>query len=238
MKKNLRTSTFSQESEDSLLRENGQDLKQLSSVKKKNSVKKSSKSIGQKFQSSKKSETLMEQNTEEQLSLPGVSPASLSPLPGSEEARRMTVISGQKCSGLLTRQSPIGYLQRMCLESSAWHSTRCLLIWKGKVTPQGRLLFQLAASTPRIEGIESGLLLTPKTPTGGPCPIRKIPGGGLRKLEDQITMLRTPSTTECEGGVMEIREEANAHYKLRDQIAMLPTPTDSMVTMQDLVQAK
>jgi len=37
-------------------------------------------------------------------------------------------------------------------------------------------------------------------------------------------ILKTPSTVETEGGIMEIREGANAHYKLRDQIAMLPTP--------------
>ena len=36
---------------------------------------------------------------------------------------------------------------------------------------------------------------------------------------------RTPSTSDVEGGVMEIREGANARYKLRDQAhAMLPTP--------------
>jgi len=51
-------------------------------------------------------------------------------------------------------------------------------------------------------------------------------------------LLKTPSAVETEGGIMEIRPGANAHYKLRDQIAMLPTPTDSMVTMQDMVQAK
>jgi len=38
-------------------------------------------------------------------------------------------------------------------------------------------------------------------------------------------MLKTPSSVETEGGIMEIRPGTNAHYKLRDQIAMLPTPT-------------
>lgn len=37
---------------------------------------------------------------------------------------------------------------------------------------------------------------------------------------------RTPCSSEAEGGVMEIRPGANAHYKLRDQVAtMWPTPT-------------
>ncbi|WP_296432986.1 hypothetical protein, partial [Yoonia sp.] len=33
--------------------------------------------------------------------------------------------------------------------------------WRDKVTPQGRLLFQLAPSLPRTEGTGSGLLVTP-----------------------------------------------------------------------------
>jgi hypothetical protein len=37
-------------------------------------------------------------------------------------------------------------------------------------------------------------------------------------------MLKTPSSAETEGGVMEIRPGCDGHYKLRDQIAMLPTP--------------
>ena len=210
MKKNLRTSTSSQASEDSLLQENGLDLERLHSVKKKSSARKSYKrdsgrllptpnagdskkvvdnrtvaehfnrekklkeknpklgelqiplalAIKMAFQSSQKSETLMEQNTEMQFSLLEDSHASRFPLPDSEEARKMTATSGQKCSELLVRQSLVGYLQRMCLASSKWHSTRCLLIWKAKVTSQGRLLFQLVASTPRIRGIEFGLLPT------------------------------------------------------------------------------
>jgi hypothetical protein len=39
-----------------------------------------------------------------------------------------------------------------------------------------------------------------------------------------LTMLKTPFSAETEGGVMEIREGCDGHYKLRDQIAMLPTP--------------
>jgi hypothetical protein len=62
-----------------------------------------------------------------------------------------------------------------------------------------RLLFQLAPSTPRTEGTGYGLL---------------------------PTILKTPSSVETEGGVMEIRPGCDGHYKLRDQIAMLPTPRE------------
>ena len=217
MKKNSRTSTSSQVLEDSLLQQNGQDSGQLSSVKKRSSAKKSLKSIGQKSQLLKKSETLMGQNTEEQLFLPEVSPANLSPLLGSEEAKRMTVTSGQKCSELLVKQNPIGYLQRMCLESSAWHSIRCLLIWKGKVTPRGRLLFQLVASTPRTEGIESGLL--PTMAYHSQWNYRGASKNAGTGLATAIKMLPTPQANE--------KNQYHSKDKgmaLSRQIASLPTP--------------
>ena len=98
----------------------------------------------------------------EQLTLlPEGSPASHLVLPGNEQARKMTATSGRKCSGLLRRHSPVGCLARTLLESSVWNSTRCFLTWKPKVTKHNRLLFQLAVSMPRTDGIESGLLPTP-----------------------------------------------------------------------------
>ena len=69
----------------------------------------------------------------EQLTLfPADSPASPSPLPGSVEARRMTVTSGLKCSESLENCGPVGSLVRMLLESSIWRSTQCSLTWKKK----------------------------------------------------------------------------------------------------------
>jgi hypothetical protein len=123
--------------------------------------------------------------------------ANLSVVPGSEEARKMTVTSGRKCYAWFPKQSPVGLLAKMLLASSAWASTTVFLTWKIKATKSKRLYFQLAPSVPRTEGTGCGLL-----------PV----------------MLKTPSAVETEGGVMEVRENVNAHYKLRDQIAMLPTP--------------
>ena len=90
--------------------------------------------------------------------------ASLSALPGSTEARKMTVTSGRKCSELYANSGPLGSLEKMCLESSIWHSTRCFLTWKTKATRAGRLLFRLAVSMPRTK--ESGSQFWP-TPTTG-----------------------------------------------------------------------
>ena len=101
----------------------------------------------------------------EQLPLfPEDSPVSRSPSPGSEEARKMTVTSGRKCSASYGKSGPLGSLVRTCLESSIWHSTRCFLTWKRKVTKDRRSLFQLAASMPRTNG--SGSLFWPTPSTG------------------------------------------------------------------------
>ena len=80
-------------------------------------------------------------------------------LPGSEEARKMTVTSGRKCLELYRRSGPLGSLVRTLLVSSAWRSTRCYLVWKASATPARRLLFRLVPSMPRTEG--TGLRLLP-----------------------------------------------------------------------------
>ncbi|MDO9527618.1 MAG: hypothetical protein Q7J27_00490 [Syntrophales bacterium] len=111
--------------------------------------------------------------------------------------------------------------------------------------PSKYLLFQLAPLTPRTEGIGCGLSdsynhpLLP-TPKANEIEMNAQQFHGVNRIAKDgrewganiataITslplMLKTPSTVECEGGIMEIRPGVNAHYKLRDQIAMLPTPT-------------
>lgn len=89
----------------------------------------------------------MRRQDEKQLMLfPADSRASRSVLPGSAEARKMTVTSGLKCLELYRNSSPLGSLVRMLLGSSVWHSTRCYLTWKVSATPAKRLLFRLAPS--------------------------------------------------------------------------------------------
>ena len=90
--------------------------------------------------------------------------ASHSPLPGTDEARKMTATSGRKCYESYGKSHPLGSLVKTCLESSIWHSTRCFLTWKTKDTPHKRLLFRLAASTPRTK--ETGSVFWPTPSTG------------------------------------------------------------------------
>lgn len=75
----------------------------------------------------------------------------------------MTVTSGRKCAESYTSSSPLGCLVKTCLESSIWHSTRCLLTWKQKATKSKRLLFRLAVSTPRTSEIDAPFWPTPST---------------------------------------------------------------------------
>lgn len=78
----------------------------------------------------------------------GDSPASRSPMPGSDEARRMTVTSGRKCLELCGSSGPLGRLERTLLELSVWNSNLVVLIWKVQAIPSGRSLFRLAGSVP------------------------------------------------------------------------------------------
>ena len=75
----------------------------------------------------------------------------------------MTVTSGRKCLESYENCNPIGSLVRMCLESSIWHSTRCLLIWKRKVSKSNVSLFQLAVSMPRTKENDVPFWPTPST---------------------------------------------------------------------------
>jgi len=110
---------------------------------------------------------------EESTCSPEASHASLSVLPGSKRARRMTDISGHILSKSLKRSDPAGVCLKMLLESSIWHSTRCYLKWKRRVTKQQRVLYQLVPSMPRTEEIESGLLPTASAWDGMRGPARE-----------------------------------------------------------------
>lgn len=161
--------------------------------------------------------------------------ANHSPQPGSDEARKMTVISGQKCSGLCRNSNPLGLLVRTLLESSTWHSTHRFLTWKPKDTPSKRLYFQLVPSAPRTSGTGLQFWPTPKA--------SDYKGSGkagsvsaehdLRKgnLKGAIMYYATQQSRDCRTG-QDKRWEDRAHRSrnLNDQIAaMYPTPTGNRI---------
>ena len=75
----------------------------------------------------------------------------------------MTVTSGRKCLESYESSTPLGSLARMCLTSLIWHSTRCFLTWKVKVTKSNVSLFRLAVSMPRTKERGSQFWPTPST---------------------------------------------------------------------------
>ena len=117
---------------------------------------------------------------------------SLSLQPGGEEARKMTATSGQRLMPLLRGQDRATFVAKTLLDTSAWASTTCFLTWKDKATPQGRLLFQLAPSTPRTEETASGLWPTPTTRDhkGGRKPetLAASGRGEANSLNDAVTI--------------------------------------------------
>lgn len=128
--------------------------------------------------------------------------ASRSALPGSEEARKMTVTSGLKCLELYRNSGPIGLLVRMLLGSSIWHSTKCALTWKTKVTPSKRLLFRLVPSTPRTGGTDAPLLptITRFDATCGDLKGKEYAGTlHAMKLIQAVKMWPTPKASDCKG---------------------------------------
>jgi len=199
--------------------------------------------------SSPTSETSTAPDSEGQLCLPGAFLANQRRSPGSEKERKMTVGSGRRLSEFWLKSNRSGPSLRTLLaslvSSEAWYSRTCYLRWKPRVMRSSRLLFQLAPSMPRTAGIESGLLHTPaeqelgvdagrlQTKEGEPAKIGeraydkktgRLAQIGLPQQIVMMPLLKTPSTVETEGGVMEIRPGCDGHYKLRDQIAMLRTP--------------
>lgn len=134
------------------------------------------------------------------------SPASRLALPGSEEARKMTVTSGRKCYALYRKSGPLGLLVRMLLESSIWRSTRCWLTWKASATPAKRLLFRLVPSMPRIDATEWQLLPTPTATLadhGGP---NQRDSSGRPGLQMAAMMFPTPTRFDAECGDLKGKE--------------------------------
>lgn len=125
------------------------------------------------------------------------SPASHSPQPGSSEARKMTATSGRKWLGLSRNCGPLGLLEKMLLESSIWHSTRCYLTWKARDTPHGHFLFQLQVSMPHTS--DTG-------PQSWPTPTASDSFTGQMRSSQQ-------------------KEGSRHSLNLADAVKMWPTPT-------------
>ena len=152
------------------------------------------------------------------------SPASRFPSPGSEEARRMTVISGLKCLELYRNSGPLGSLVRMLLGSSIWRSTRCMLTWKTKVTPSKRLLFRLVPSMPRTGATDARLLPTVTAQDYK----HRGPNSRQQGLPEYVRMWPTPKASDYKGCGPAWTKSAVHDLKkhnLKGVVMFYPTPT-------------
>ena len=164
----------------------------------------------------------------EQLSLfPGDSPVSRSAVPGSAEARMMTVISGQKCLESSTSSGPLGLLEKTLLTSSIWRSTKCYLTWKTRATKQERLLFRLAASTPRTGGTDAPSWPTPTASDWR----RRGPNSHQQGLPEAVQMWPTPRANKVGGySTPSFRPTLEQTVK-EDAARMWPTPNSCKASM-------
>lgn len=164
--------------------------------------------------------------------------ASLSVMPGSEQARQTTAISGRKCIDLLKLSGRDGCLPRTLLATSQWASTLCYLTWKPRTTPHGYLLFQLAPSMPDTDVIESGLWPTPNVAGGGnSCELTPHGNHFLRPsgkkahlgLDQAVRLWPTPSANQSNAASMEAvkREGERLHPQGRWTLATKVQESDN-----------
>ena len=83
-------------------------------------------------------------------------PANPSASRGSAKEQKTTATSGRTSQKLLHKKDPLGVFSKMFMATCQWASTKCSLTWKPKVTPQGRILFQLSPLMPPTKEIASG----------------------------------------------------------------------------------
>ncbi len=138
--------------------------------------------------------------------------------PGTEKARKMTAISGQKLIGSWTKSGPLGSLEKMLLGTSAWASTLCFLTWKSKNSPQGRLLFQLAPLMHVTDETGYGLLPTMTVSSQAQTKENPTPNQtGGTTLAGFARMFPTPTANEDAAGTPngEMQKMLGNHPEIR-----------------------
>ena len=117
--------------------------------------------------------------------------ANLSPSQVEKKVSKIRDTSGQTILGLSKSSGPLGSLEKMLVGTLNKVSTPYYRTWRVKVTPQGRLVFQLQASARTTKGRESSLWRTPDNLAGG----SNLPG--IQKALDAFKRLLTcPCWTE------------------------------------------
>ena len=149
---------------------------------------------------------------------------------------------------LLHPKDPLGSFSKTLAVTSPWASTKCLLTWHLKTTPQGYLLFQLRPSALPTEEIDYGssdeMWATPNTmdhlPPRSEESTKKMQEGhrkgrtrpsNLREQvdEDTMNMFPTPRASKGMNDTVESSlkrvDKVGYESKLEQAVAMWPTPS-------------
>jgi hypothetical protein len=145
--------------------------------------------------------------------------ASLRALPGSEEAKAMTVGSGRQCSMWLNASEQLGVFSKILMESSAWtNSEEYCYVWNRLNTQSGFSAFQLMPLGQNTDDTGYSLLGTPNAKEAGPNGQK-----GCLRQTIETKLWRTPNAAMVSGGAQDGEKRlASGHaLQLTDQ-AMTP----------------
>ena len=119
--------------------------------------------------------------------------ANLSPSQVEKKVKKIQDTSGQSILDLSKNSDQLGLLEKMLVDTLNLVSTPYSRTWKVKVTPQGRLVFQLRASVRTTKESESGLWRTPDNMAGGsnlPGIKKALDEGHLKRPSGQAIQIR------------------------------------------------
>ena len=119
--------------------------------------------------------------------------ANLSPSQVEKKVKKIQDTSGQSILDLSKNSDQLGSLEKMLVDTLNLVSTPYSRTWKVKVTPQGRLVFQLRASVRTTKESESGLWRTPDNMAGGsnlPGIKKALDEGHLKRPSGQQIQIR------------------------------------------------
>ena len=119
--------------------------------------------------------------------------ANLSPSQVEKKVKKIQDTSGQSILDLSKNSDHLGSLEKMLVDTLNLVSTPYSRTWRVKVTPQGRLVFQLRASVRTTKENESGLWRTPDNMAGGsnlPGIKKALDEGHLKRPSGQQIQIR------------------------------------------------
>lgn len=145
--------------------------------------------------------------------LQGDSHVSLFPTQEREGDSQMTVISGRRCSALLTKSGPLGSLVKMLLESPLWWSPAGSLTWAAKPLFSKRITeFTDSEKNNPSQSSESAKTLSQRDIPSSRCLFRlQLSELGIEETESSLLLTPTAVMTCEDPQKMRARAEKNGY---------------------------